>query len=171
MSVKYSIIVPVYNVRPYLSECLEAVLLQSVHDWECICVDDGSLDGSGDLLDEYGTRDSRIRVIHTQNRGVSAARNAAIDIARGEWITFLDADDVYTPIALQIFERCCEMGDEADMLQFSIVKDAAVVRNCCLDTPYVIRDKAKIMAKQGTAKVKKYIKGIIQPSPYQASHQ
>ena len=89
----FSIIIPVYNVAPYLRECLDSVRAQTFADWEALCVDDGSTDGSGAILDEYATRDRRFRVIHQPNGGVSAARNAALDVTRGEWVCFLDADD------------------------------------------------------------------------------
>ena len=94
---KLSVIVPVYNVAPYLRECLDSLVAQTLAGWEAICVDDGSTDGSGAILDEYAARDSRFRVVHRQNRGVSAARNLAIEIAQGEWIGFLDADDSVAP--------------------------------------------------------------------------
>ena len=90
----FSIIIPVYNVAPYLRECLDSVVAQTFADWEAICVDDGSTDGSGAILDGYAARDGRFRVIHQVNAGVSAARNAALDVAQGEWIGFVDADDV-----------------------------------------------------------------------------
>lgn len=93
MSPAFSIIIPVYNVVPYLRECLDSVLAQTFTDWEAICVDDGSTDGSGAILDEYSDKDGRFKVIHQKNAGVSAARNAALEAAVGEWITFLDADD------------------------------------------------------------------------------
>ena len=93
MSPLFSIIVPVHNTEPYLRECLDSVLSQTFTDWEALCVDDGSTDGSGAILDECTRRDSRIRAIHQDNAGVSAARNAALDIAKGEWICFLDSDD------------------------------------------------------------------------------
>ena len=89
----FSIIIPVYNVAPYLRECLDSVLAQTFTDWEAICVDDGSTDDSGAILDEYVARDKRFRVIHQKNAGVSAARNRALQVALGEWITFLDGDD------------------------------------------------------------------------------
>lgn len=89
----FSIIIPVYNVAPYLRECLDSVMAQTFADWEAICVDDGSTDGSGAILDEYAVRDKRFRVIHQSNAGVSAARNKALDEAHGEWLCFLDADD------------------------------------------------------------------------------
>ena len=91
----FSIIVPVYNVAPYLRECLDSVLAQTFTDWECLCVDDGSADESGSILDEYAQRDSRFLVFPKKNGGVSAARNLALDNAKGEWICFLDGDDVW----------------------------------------------------------------------------
>ena len=107
-SPKFSIIIPVYNVAPYLRECLDSVLAQTFTDWEAICVDDGSTDGSGEILDEYrekveklGGGGQRIVVIHQKNAGVSAARNAALDIARGEWFLFLDSDDCLRKDGLQ----------------------------------------------------------------------
>ena len=90
---KFSIIIPVYNVEPYLRECLDSVLAQTFTDWETICVDDGSTDNSGAILDEYAAKDSRFKVIHQPNAGVSAARNAALDVVTGEWLTFVDGDD------------------------------------------------------------------------------
>lgn len=93
MSPKFSIIIPVYNVAPYIRECLDSVLAQTYTDWEAICVDDGSTDGSSAILDEYAAKDARFRVIHQVNAGVSAARNAALDVAQGEWVGFVDGDD------------------------------------------------------------------------------
>ena len=90
----FSIIIPVYNVAPYLRECLDSVLAQTFTDWEAICVDDGCTDGSGAILDEYAAKDPRFRVIHQPNAGVSAARNKALDAVKGKWLTFLDADDL-----------------------------------------------------------------------------
>lgn len=91
----FSIIIPVYNVAPYLRECLDSVLSQTFVDWEAICVDDGSTDDSGEILDEYASKNSRIRVIHKKNSGVCDARNAGLDRAEGEWIGFMDADDTW----------------------------------------------------------------------------
>ncbi len=90
----FSIIIPVYNVAPYLRECLDSVLAQTFTDWEAICVDDGSTDNSGAILDEYAIMDLRFKVIHKVNAGVSVARNVALDRAKGLWVGFLDADDV-----------------------------------------------------------------------------
>lgn len=99
----FSIIIPVYNVAPYLRECLDSVLKQTFTDWEAICVDDGSTDESGAILDEYAEKDSRFKVIHQQNAGVSAARNIALDNASGHWFLFLDGDDIFRVDALSIF--------------------------------------------------------------------
>ena len=100
MKTFFSIIIPVYNVAPYLCECLDSVLAQAFTDWECLCVDDGSTDGSGDILDEYAEKDKRFRVFHTENGGVSSARNLALDNANGEWVWCVDGDDIIHPSAL-----------------------------------------------------------------------
>lgn len=94
---KVSIVIPVYNVEDYLKRCLDSVLSQTLFDIDIICVDDGSTDSSGHILDEYQKRDPRIKVIHKENGGLSSARNAGIKAAKGEWITFLDSDDFIEP--------------------------------------------------------------------------
>ena len=96
-----SVIVPIYNVELYLEEAIESVMHQTYTDLEIILVDDGSTDGSGEICDRYQKRDSRIKVIHQENRGVSAARNAGIDICKGEMIAFLDSDDAFCEDMLQ----------------------------------------------------------------------
>lgn len=88
-----SIIVPVYNVEAYLRQCLDSILSQTFTAWELILVDDGSPDGSGAICDEYAGQDSRIRVFHIPNGGVSNARNVGMEAAKGDWITFIDSDD------------------------------------------------------------------------------
>lgn len=95
-----SVIVPVYNVLPYLKECLDSVISQSFPDFEIIIVDDGSTDGSIDLCREYALSDSRITIIAQKNGGVSVARNTGIAASRGEYICFVDADDTLAPDAL-----------------------------------------------------------------------
>lgn len=103
----FSIIIPVYNVAPYLRECLDSVLAQTFTDWEAICVDDGSTDESGAILDEYAAKDKRFRVIHKTNGGVSSARNTGLDAARGDWIGFLDADDILAhDWLIGVFDAC-----------------------------------------------------------------
>lgn len=88
-----SIIVPVYNSEKYLRRCIDSILSQSFTDFELIIVDDGSKDSSPQICDEYVAKDNRVRVIHKENGGVSAARNDGLDIAKGEYVTFIDSDD------------------------------------------------------------------------------
>lgn len=90
-----SVIIPVYNQAPYLAKCLDSVLAQTLRDIEVVCVDDGSTDGSGRMLDEYAARDSRVKVIHQANAGAGPARNVGMDVARGEFLAFMDPDDLY----------------------------------------------------------------------------
>ena len=90
---KISVIIPVYNCVQYVRRCVQSIIIQTYTNLEIICIDDGSTDGSGSVLDELAKLDSRIYVIHQENTGVSGARNAGIEVATGEWITFVDADD------------------------------------------------------------------------------
>lgn len=92
-----SIIVPVYKTEKYLPKCIDSILAQTFADFELILIDDGSPDRSGQICDEYAQKDSRIIVIHQENKGVSAARNAGLDIAKGEHIGFVDSDDWIEP--------------------------------------------------------------------------
>lgn len=92
-----SVIVPVYNVEPYLCACLDSVLAQEHKNLDIILVDDGSTDRSGQICDEYAQRDGRIRVIHKDNGGSSDARNAGLDEMRGDFVCFIDADDILAP--------------------------------------------------------------------------
>ena len=92
-----SVIVPVYRVEPYLRRCVDSILSQTFTDFELILVDDGSPDNCGAICDEYALKDSRVRVIHKQNGGLSDARNAGIDMAKGEFLTFIDSDDLVAP--------------------------------------------------------------------------
>lgn len=101
MHPKFSIIIPIYNVAPYLRECLDSVLSQTIEDFEVLAVDDGSTDGSGQIIDEYAVRDQRITVLHKGNGGVSSARNAGIDLAKGEYLCFVDGDDIVSPTFLR----------------------------------------------------------------------
>ena len=91
--IKVSIVVPVYKVEEYLDECMNSLINQTLKEIEIICVDDGSPDNCGKMLDEYAKYDDRITVVHQKNQGVSAARNAGINLAKGEYLTFVDPDD------------------------------------------------------------------------------
>lgn len=107
-----SIIVPVYNAEKYLPRMLDSLRAQIYTSWECILVDDGSTDKSGTICDEYVIKDSRFRVLHKINAGPSAARNDGIKAARGEWITFIDADDEVLPNFLYDFSFDKELDYE-----------------------------------------------------------
>lgn len=92
-----SIIVPVYQVKDYLGECVESLLAQTYTNLEILLVDDGSTDGSEEICDRYAAGDDRVRVVHQENQGPSVARNAGLDSAKGEYIAFADSDDVVLP--------------------------------------------------------------------------
>ena len=100
-----SIIVPVYNTEKYLRRCIDSVLAQTYQDFELLLIDDGSKDSSGAICDEYAAQDARVRVFHKENGGVSSARNVGLDNARGEWITFVDADDWIESDMLELLLR------------------------------------------------------------------
>ena len=89
----FSIVVPVFNARSSLSDCLDSILAQKINDFEVITIDDGSTDGSGNILESYAIKDPRIRVFHYENAGVSCARKRGISHARGDYIVFVDCDD------------------------------------------------------------------------------
>lgn len=100
-----SVIIPVYNVKRYLHECVDSVLRQSYNSLEIILVDDGSDDGSDKICDAYALKDNRIKVIHQLNKGLSAARNAALDIASGDYITFVDSDDLISDCYIEFLHK------------------------------------------------------------------
>ena len=103
---KISIIVPIYKVQDYLDECIESIINQTYSNVEVILVDDGSPDRCPQMCDEWAKRDSRIRVIHKKNGGLSSARNAGLDVANGEYISFVDSDDFICSDALQnLYDR------------------------------------------------------------------
>ena len=93
MNLKISVIIPVYNAEKTLHRCVDSILVQTLSDFEVLLIDDGCKDNSGKICDEYAKKDSRVKVIHKVNGGVSSARNMGLDNAKGEWITFIDADD------------------------------------------------------------------------------
>lgn len=97
-----SVIIPVYNTEKYLRRCLESLICQTHQDWQAVCIDDGSTDGSPAILDEYAGKDKRFLVKHVRNSGVSEARNTALQSASGEFCTFMDSDDFLHPQALEI---------------------------------------------------------------------
>lgn len=134
-----SVIIPVYNTEKYLDACVESVAGQTYDNLEIILVDDGSADNCPAMCDEWARRDSRIRVIHKENGGQGEARNAGIEAARGEYIGFVDSDDIVSPV---MYERLLDSlkANKADMIQcamqkfesypfsFSVTEDVAPLR-------------------------------------------
>ena len=102
-----SVIIPVYNVEKYLRRCVESVLNQTYVNLEIILVDDGSLDKSKSICDEFAQKYERVKVIHKKNGGLSSARNAGIELATGEYIGFVDSDDDVDPC---MYEKMCEVA-------------------------------------------------------------
>ncbi len=117
-----SVIVPVYNVEPYLPGCLDSILSQTYRDLEILLIDDGSTDRGGTICDEYAAKDPRIRVFHTENRGLSAARNRGLDEAKGEYVGFVDSDDRIEP---DMYEYLLEAAERtgADVVECGAFKE------------------------------------------------
>ena len=143
-----SIIVPVYNTGEYLVPCLQSLCDQSYKNLEIILVDDGSTDGSGAICDEFAQRDDRVRVIHQKNTGVSSARNAGLDLASGDYLTFVDADDGLLPEAVETALRYLREND-ADVVTYGWQKifsddghteECAEPFSCTEDIPGVLRE-------------------------------
>lgn len=115
--IKISVVVPCYNVEQYIRRGLDSILAQTFQNWEAILVDDGATDSTGEICDEYAKKDSRFRVIHQENQGVSCARNNGMKEATGELLYFIDSDDWIEP---NCFERCFETYERhnCDIVQF-----------------------------------------------------
>ena len=143
---KISVIVPVYNVEKYLRECVDSILAQTFYNLEIILVDNGSTDASGSICDEYAGKDSRIKVLHTENKGISAARNLALDIMTGDWVGFVDSDDW---IEKDMFRKLLETAQAEDtplaacsrILEF---KDRQISTDSCREK-VVLRNKDEII--------------------------
>lgn len=132
-----SVIVPVYNVEPYLARCIDSILSQTFTDFELILVDDGSPDNCGKICDEYAQKDKRIHVIHKENGGLSSARNAGIDwvfaSSDSQWITFIDSDDWIHPQYLELLLLAttdnntdisiCEYEETSEFSDFQVIGD------------------------------------------------
>ena len=107
-----SIIVPIYKAEQYIHRCIDSILAQSHTDFELLLIDDGSPDNCGAICDEYAAKDSRVRVLHKENGGVSSARNLGLDNAQGEWVTFIDSDDW---VECEFLDKLIE-GGNADLV-------------------------------------------------------
>ena len=121
---KISVIIPVYQVEKYLKRCIDSVLWQTLQDFECILVDDGSTDNSGRMCDQYAQIYTNFSVIHKENGGLSSARNAALASFRGDYICFLDSDDLLHPQALEIMLGAAE-ASAVDMVSAKLSEFSA----------------------------------------------
>lgn len=132
MMCQISVIVPVYNVEKYLNRCVDSILAQTFTDFELILVDDGSPDRCGKICDEYAAKDGRIKVVHQKNAGVSAARNAGLQIAKGDYVTFVDSDDYCGKDFLQELVDVSK-STGADWVQsgYKICNDCGEMKSVC----------------------------------------
>lgn len=144
---KISVIIPVYNAAQHLRKCLDSLLAQSYTNWEAYCIDDGSKDESGIILDEYVNKDKRLNVIHQENGGVHVARNRALDVISGDWVIYIDSDDM---IAHEWFAEAMRLAakSQADMVRLAYTfstepsKDFLMQSGC---RPYEIYEGAKAL--------------------------
>ena len=113
--VKVSVIIPAYNVECFIEQCIDSILAQSFDDFELILVDDGSTDRSGVICDEYTNIDARVKVVHQPNAGLPAARKVGINIAQGDYVLFVDADDWVDPQHIESLVKKAEK-DKADVV-------------------------------------------------------
>ena len=140
-----SIIIPVYNASPYLAECLNSIRRQTYSDWEAILVDDGSTDESFKICNAFASKDSRFSVLHQKNSGVSVARNTGLQMARGKWITFVDADDSLPVNALSTLLDHLNEGDFDLIIGGYEIFDSNDIRTYWIDerlTRFLDRDSA-----------------------------
>lgn len=123
-----SVIIPIYNVELYVRRAINSVRMQTYTNIEIILVDDGSTDSCGQICDEYEKADTRVRVIHKQNGGLSDARNAGIEVAKGSYFAFLDSDDFYAPIFLEVlYETLLKTEADISVCAFEMEEDAKAV--------------------------------------------
>ena len=125
---KISVIVPVYNTEKYLNRCIDSILAQTFTDFELLLIDDGSTDSSGKICDDYAAKDSRVKVLHKENGGVSRARNLGIDNAQGEYLSFIDSDDYIRP---EMYEKLAKIIDiyGVDLVCSNLEQNGKVLAN------------------------------------------
>ncbi len=152
MTPTISVIVPVYNVERYLPRCIDSILSQTFTDFQLILIDDGSPDACGRICDEYAARDPRIGVIHQDNGGVSSARNRGLDVAQGEYVCFVDPDDIIFPCYLETLIATAQSSG-SDLIvcgyQNSYVEDDVLInsRNMNKATPGNYQDFSDILTE------------------------
>lgn len=138
-----SIIVPVYNTERNLHRCIESIQNQTFVDWELLLIDDGSVDHSGELCDQYAAKDQRIKVFHKKNGGVSSARNVGLDNAKGEWITFCDSDDEILNNTFALYDRIIKEHNEIDLIScgYIIYYKSGAFKNISCEKDIISKDK------------------------------
>lgn len=153
-----SVIVPIYNVADYLKKCLDSILAQSYTNLEIICIDDGSVDGSGEIAEKYAAANENVKVIRQKNAGVSRARNVGLSMIRGEYFGFVDADDYISKDMYRIlFEAIEEEKADISACAYSFDKKGEIVRT-----------ENKKNVKENTISVERFMKYIYHRDVYKA---
>lgn len=150
-----SVIVPIYKVEPYLHKCVDSILGQTYSNIEIILVDDGSPDNCGKICDEYAAKDRRVKVIHKVNGGLSDARNSGIDIAKGNYISFVDSDDWIHPQYLEVLYNDLKMS-QSDISMCSFIR----VHNRCAKMVNSVDKKYKILDSDEAIRLTLYQKQL-----------
>ena len=165
-----SITIPVYNTEKYLDNCLNSILAQSYDNWEAICINDGSLDNSLNILKKYAERDKRIKIISQENKGLSETRNVGIKKVKGDYIMFLDSDDFWHPETLYVLTNIINKN-EYDMLSFSFKKVQNEKYNDAKLKSNIKQIKYKIYTEPLVNFIKRKIKitGVVWNKIYKAS--
>ena len=149
-----SIIVPVYKAERWLHHCVDSILVQTMGDFELLLIDDGSPDRSGEICDEYAAKDSRVRVFHKENGGVSSARNMGLENAYGEWISFVDADDFVEEN--YITELLDSVKNDESLVVSGLKKEKNGIVIDCVEFSNEVIDKSKIEVLFGERKIFEY---------------
>ena len=158
MNIKVSIIVPVYNVEPYLDRCMQSLLKQTLKEIEIIMVDDESPDHCPQLCEDYKAKYSNVKVVHKKNGGLGFARNSGLEVAKGEYVAFIDSDDfVDTDMFQHLYEYAIENNCDAVFCGYNIYKDAEHIRKMQENTDYILR--------RGKDEVKKVLLDMVGPEP------
>lgn len=158
MNIKVSIIVPVYNVEPYLDRCMQSLLKQTLKGIEIIMVDDESPDHCPQLCEDYKAQYSNVKVVHKKNGGLGFARNSGLEIAEGEYVAFIDSDDfVDTDMFQHLYEYASENKCDAVFCGYNIYKDAEHIRK--------MQESADCVLKRGKDEVKKVLLDMVGPEP------
>ena len=148
---KVSVVIPVYNTKTYLEQCVVSVITQTFKDLDILLIDDGSTDGSSDLCDQLAASDKRIRVIHKENEGVSAARNLGLDEATGEYVMLLDSDDWLDMDAVETLVKKAD-SESTDVLHFNYIREfegkSLVKANTFLEEKLYTGEECKVVCRQ-----------------------